>query len=132
MKTKLLFILFLFVSMGLTAQEKNLNQLMQERNEYYFTFELNGNDDLPLIAKTVSVDRVDGNVVTAYANNKEFAEFQKLAVARKCAKFDDFAHIRMVGCESIHHVLVCAVCRVSIPVVFSAVAAVPHLGFKHH
>ena len=78
MKTKLLIVLFLFVSLGLTAQEKNLDKLMQERNEYYFTFELNGNDNLQQITHTISVDRVDGNVVTAYANNKEFAEFQKM------------------------------------------------------
>ena len=78
MKTKLILILFLFVTFGLTAQEKNLDRLMQDRNEFYFTFELNGNDNLPQIAHMISVDRVDGNVVTAYANNKEFAEFQKL------------------------------------------------------
>ncbi len=78
MKTKLFLILFLFVTFGLTAQEKNLDRLMQDRNEYYFTFELNGNDNLPQIAHMISVDRVDGNVVIAYANNKEFAEFQKL------------------------------------------------------
>ncbi len=77
MKTKFFAILFLFVSLGLFAQETNLNKLMQERNEYYFTFELNGNDNLQKIAQTISVDRVDGNVVTAYANNKEFAEFQQ-------------------------------------------------------
>ena len=78
MKNKLFLIICLLLSLGLTAQEKNLNQLMQERNEYYFTFELNGNDNLQKIAHTISVDRVDGNVVTAYANNKEFAEFQKM------------------------------------------------------
>lgn len=78
MKNKLFLIICLFLTLGLTAQEKNLNQLMQERNEYYFTFELNGNDNLQKIARTISVDRVDGNVVTAYANNKEFAEFQKM------------------------------------------------------
>ena len=78
MKIKFFAILFVFVSLGLFAQEKDLNKLMQERNEYYFTFELNGNDDLPAIAHAISVDRVDGNVVTAYANNKEFAEFQKM------------------------------------------------------
>ena len=50
MKTKLFLILFLFVTFGLTAQEKNLDRLMQERNEYYFTFELNGNDNLQKIA----------------------------------------------------------------------------------
>ncbi len=78
MKTKLFLLLFLFVTFGLTAQENKLNRLMQDRNEYYFTFELNGNDNLQQIAKTISVDKVNSNVVTAYANNKEFAEFQKL------------------------------------------------------
>jgi len=78
MRKNLLAILFLFVSLGLFAQETNLSKLMQDRNEYYFTFELNGNDNLQKIAQTISVDRVDGNVVTAYANNKEFAEFQKM------------------------------------------------------
>lgn len=78
MKTKFFAILFLFVSLGLFAQETNLSKLMQDRNEYYFTFELNGNDNLQKIAQTISVDRVDGNVVTAYANNKEFAEFQAM------------------------------------------------------
>ena len=78
MKTKLFLVLFLFVTFGLTAQENKLDRLMQDRNEYYFTFELNGNDNLQQIANTISVDKVDGNVVTAYANNKEFAEFQKL------------------------------------------------------
>ncbi len=58
--------------------QQELSQLMQQRNEYYFTFELNGNDDLNAIAHTISVDRVDGNVVTAYANNNDFANFQRL------------------------------------------------------
>ena len=58
--------------------QQELNQLMQQRNEYYFTFNLNGNDDLNAIAHTISVDRVDGTLVTAYANNKEFAHFQQL------------------------------------------------------
>ncbi|MBO6026904.1 MAG: carboxypeptidase regulatory-like domain-containing protein [Bacteroidales bacterium] len=78
MKKYFTLALLLLISWGLTAQKTNLNQLMQERNEYYFTFELNGNDNLKAIAQTISVDRVDGNVVTAYANNKEFAEFQKM------------------------------------------------------
>ena len=78
MRKNLFAILFFFVSLGLFAQETNLSKLMQDRNEYYFTFELSGNDNLQKIAKTISVDKVDGNVVTAYANNNEFAEFQKL------------------------------------------------------
>ena len=68
------------VSGNLFAQktQQELNQLMQQRNEYYFTFNLNGNDDLNAIAHTISVDRVDGKLVTAYANNHDFARFQKL------------------------------------------------------
>ena len=57
--------------------QQELKQLMQQRNEYYFTFNLNGNDDLNAIAHAISVDRVDGNLVTAYANNQEFAKFQE-------------------------------------------------------
>ena len=78
MKTRFLLVLSLMISFGITAQETNLNQLMQDRNEYYFSFNLNGNDDLATIAHTISVDRVDGNTVIAYANNKEFNNFQKL------------------------------------------------------
>ena len=78
MKTRFLLVLFVMISFGITAQETNLNKLMQQRNEYYFTFNLNGNDDLNTIAHTISVDRVDGNTVIAYANNDEFNKFQKL------------------------------------------------------
>ena len=58
--------------------QQDLDQLMQQRNEYYFTFELNGHDNLNAIAHIISVDRVDGNVVTAYANNDDFAKFQRM------------------------------------------------------
>ncbi len=82
MKVLRYFILMLAVviSGNIFAQksQQELNQLMQQRNEYYFTFNLNGNDDLNTIARTISVDRVDGKVVTAYANNDEFARFQRL------------------------------------------------------
>lgn len=80
-KMKKLFILLAVLICGnLFAQksQQELNQLMQQRNEYYFTFELNGNDNLQAIAHTISVDRVDGNTVVAYANNNEFSQFQKL------------------------------------------------------
>ena len=77
---KYLIILAALICGNLFAQksQQELNQLMQERNEYYFSFVLNGNDDLQQIAHTISVDRVDGNTVTAYANNNEFSNFKKL------------------------------------------------------
>ena len=77
---KLFILLAVLICGNLFAQksQQELNQLMQQRNEFYFTFELNGNDDLTTIAKTVSVDRVDGSTVIAYDNNNEFNKFQKL------------------------------------------------------
>ena len=82
MKTLRYFImLFAVVFCGSSFAQKNqqeLQQLMQQRNEYYFTFTLNGNDDLKTIAHTISVDRIDGNTVVAYANNKAFSDFTQL------------------------------------------------------
>ena len=77
---KLFILLAVLICGNLFAQksQQELNQLMQQRNEYYFTFVLNGNDNLQQIAHTISVDNVNGNVVTAYANNKEFAKFQQM------------------------------------------------------
>ena len=77
---KILILFAVLICGNLFAQksQQELNQLMRQRNEYYFTFTLNGNDDLQAIAHAISVDRVDGNLVTAYANNEEFASFQKL------------------------------------------------------
>ena len=77
---KVLIILAVLLCGNLFAQksQQELNQLMQERNEYYFTFELNGNDNLQAIAQTISVDNVKGNLVTAYANNVDFTNFQKM------------------------------------------------------
>ena len=54
---------------------------------------------------------------------------QNLASRRQCAKCYDFAFVRMVGLEIKHHGFVSLVGRVAVPVVFSAVAAVPHRDF---
>ena len=81
MKTLRFFIILLSVVVcgNVFAQksQQELKQLMQDRNEYFFTFSLNGHDDLNAIAHAIWVDRVDGNVVTAYANSEGFAKFQK-------------------------------------------------------
>ncbi len=81
MKTIRYFILVLAVvvcgSSYAQRSQQELDQLMQQRNEYYFTFQLSGNDDLKAIAHAISVDRVDGNMVTAYANGNEFSKFQR-------------------------------------------------------
>ena len=78
MKKRFLFVILLLVSVCVSAQEKDLDAMMQQRNEYYFSFKLNADDDLSKIARTISVDKVDGDVVVAYANNLNFMEFKKL------------------------------------------------------
>lgn len=78
MKKRFLFVILLLVSVCVSAQEKDLDVMMQQRNEYYFSFKLNADDDLSKIARTISVDKVDGDVVVAYANNLNFMEFNKL------------------------------------------------------
>ncbi|MDD7276426.1 MAG: M14 family zinc carboxypeptidase [Bacteroidales bacterium] len=78
MKKRFLFVILLLVSVCVSAQEKDLDAMMQQRNEYYFSFKLNADDDLSKIARTISVDKVDGDVVVAYANNLNFMEFNKL------------------------------------------------------
>lgn len=78
MKKRFLFVILLLVSVCVSAQEKDLDAMMQQRNEYYFSFKLNADDDLSKIASTISVDKVDGDVVVAYANNLNFMEFNKL------------------------------------------------------
>lgn len=78
MKKRFLFVLLLLVSVCVSAQEKDLDAMMQQRNEYYFSFKLNADDALSKIARTISVDKVDGDVVVAYANNLNFMEFNKL------------------------------------------------------
>ena len=48
------------------------------------------------------------------------------------AEGDDFAFVGMVGLEFKHHVFVCLIGRVAVPIVFGAVAAVPHSDFLQH
>ena len=54
---------------------------------------------------------------------------QDFAAAGQCTEGDDFAFVRMVSLEGKHHVFVCAIGGVAVPVVFGTVAAVPHGHF---
>ena len=57
---------------------------------------------------------------------------QKLTVAWQSAEVDDFTHIRVVSRKLEHHVFVCGVGRILIPVVSGAVITVPHHGVIQH
>lgn len=68
-----LFVLtFLFsVALNLSSQENYLYSLMKERNEFYFSFEY---DSLQFaqIVDLLSVDKIYGDSVVAYANKEEY------------------------------------------------------------
>lgn len=71
-----LFILtFLFsFTFNLSSQENDLYSLMKERNEFYFSFKC-GPQRLVEMINQVSVDKVDGDSVVAYANSEEYEKF---------------------------------------------------------
>ena len=46
--------------------------------DHYFRFEIEKRSQLNELTQIISIDRVEGNTVTAYANNREWLAFQKL------------------------------------------------------
>lgn len=80
MKRIFIFLLVAVFSLNVYAQEKDLRSMMKERNEFYFSFEIDDLQDLSKIAKVISIDNVDGNKVTAYANNKQYERFLTLGM----------------------------------------------------
>ncbi len=77
MKRIFIFLLAAVFSLNVFAQEKDLRSMMKERNEFYFSFEIDDLQDLAKIAKVISIDNIDGNKVTAYANNKQYELFSE-------------------------------------------------------
>lgn len=75
MKTIFTLVFVAIFSLNIFAQEDDLRSMMKERNEFYFSFEVETPKSLNEIAKIVSLDNVNGNTVTAYANNKQYEEF---------------------------------------------------------
>ena len=52
--------------------QRELGQLMRERNEYYFTLNVNDPSEIQAISNICSVDGTDGRTVVAYANQQEY------------------------------------------------------------
>lgn len=71
-----LFILtFLFsFALNLSSQENDLYSLMKERNEFYFSFKCEPRRLVEMMNQ-VSIDKVDGDSVVAYANSEEYEKF---------------------------------------------------------
>ncbi len=73
---KIFALLFLsMMSLSIYAQKDELSSMMKERNEFYFSFEIDDIQELSKLAKVVSIDNIEGSTVTAYANNKQYERF---------------------------------------------------------
>lgn len=78
---KIFILLFLsMISLSIFAQQDELNSLMKERNEFYFSFEIDDMQDLNKVAKMISIDKIEGDKVIAYANNKSYDDFLSLGI----------------------------------------------------
>ena len=63
----------LLVGSTLSAQsQRELQQLMRDRGEYYFTLSVDDPSEVQAISNICSVDGTDGRTVVAYANQKEY------------------------------------------------------------
>ena len=74
MKKHRLFLLVLLVALmgnSLYAQ-KDLDKLMRERNEYYFTLNVDKPAEIQAISDLCSVDGTDGRTVVCYANQQQY------------------------------------------------------------
>ena len=69
----LILVLVLVISGSLFAQsQRELQQLMRERNEYYFTLTVQESSEIHGISKICSVDGTDGRTVVCYANQQQY------------------------------------------------------------
>lgn len=80
MRKVFLFVLIIFSCLNLSSQNDDLYQLMKDRNEFYFSFECTDLQSLQKISDIVSIDKIDGNEVVAYANNQEYEKFLTLGI----------------------------------------------------
>ncbi len=76
MKKLLLLLVLALAGLNLTAQ-KDLNSMMRERGEYYFSLDFQQTDDLLNINRLCSVDQVNGLTAICYANVKQYDNLLK-------------------------------------------------------
>ena len=74
MKTIRYYVLFslVFLMGTFSYAQKNLNTLMRERGEYYFTISVNNPAEIQTISKICSIDGTDGKTVVCYASQQEY------------------------------------------------------------
>ncbi len=73
-----IFIVLVSLSMttvGQTSRKQLLDSLFGNSQEIYFKSMFNGRQDISRLTRIISIDRVKGNELFAYANRKEFTAF---------------------------------------------------------
>lgn len=73
--TLLLLTSHCFIFSQETKKEELTGQAFGHKNEIYFSFLLEEKKDIHHLTRIISIDDVSGNLVLAYANKKEFADF---------------------------------------------------------
>lgn len=75
------FIITTILICVIIVKPQQLNsEYFKENIEVYFRFEINSIDQIRQLAEIISIDNVDGLIVYAYANEKEFNDFLKLNI----------------------------------------------------
>ena len=77
MTKKILFLLLIpFISFS-----QNINELLSERGEVYFSFEYNNKNQLNTISNVISIDhKTNADLAFAYANKKEYEKFLQFEI----------------------------------------------------
>lgn len=73
-----LFVAVWIGSSVMAQSQRELNQLMRDRGEYYFTLSVDDPTGINEISQVCSVDATDGRTVVAYANQREYDKLLSL------------------------------------------------------
>lgn len=79
---KKLFLLLFFLcsfhiisAQSILKQANQAQQYIDSRGEVYFSFQLNEFSQLSVLSRKISISKVQGNTIYAFANQKEFSDF---------------------------------------------------------
>lgn len=74
--------LLVYALAGFAQQKQNLpdnaDAILEERGEVYFSFEISDLKTMKLLTNKISIDRIEGTTVKAYANKNQFDVFRSL------------------------------------------------------
>lgn len=77
MKRLIISVLLSMTFWSLNAQENEWQEISKNRIEIYFSFQLDKAGKLNSLSRIISVDRIEGQLVYAYANRQQYRAFKK-------------------------------------------------------